>query len=171
MLGVDELKYYLQLIKRECSLIDALFYLIKLKTMLFIQRSFILMLFICCTLSVKSQTVNPARPYSPFRINNGVVYISGQIAPASANGKPLDFEKEVTQVMTNISTILKDSGSSLPSVLNVVVYLKDINQYAAFNKIYSTYFKTPFPARSCVEVKDLAAGANIEISAIAAVDR
>jgi len=128
------------------------------------------LLLICCVLSAKSQTSNSPKPYSNYRIHNGLIYISGQIALSGETGKLINssFDSEANQVIQNIKTILKQSGSDLSSIINVVVYIKDISQYAAFNKLYMKYFKRPFPARSCVVVKDLAAGANIEIAAIAA---
>lgn len=136
-------------------------------------KSFIAVLLVSFSLSAKSQTNTPPRPYSPYRISAGTVYLSGQIAPpkAGTSTNPSGFDTEVAEVMNNISTILKTAGSDLSNVINVVVYLKDINQYAAFNKVYVTYFKAPLPARSCVAVKDLAAGANVEIAVIAELNK
>jgi 2-iminobutanoate/2-iminopropanoate deaminase len=52
-------------------------------------------------------------------------------------------------------------------VLSVTVYLKDIKQFEEFNQVYQRYFHAPFPARTCVAVKELVMGASVEISVIA----
>lgn len=97
------------------------------------------------------------------------MFISGQIGVSQLAGKVVQssFETEVNQAMENIKTILDDSGSDLSLVINVVVYLKDMSRYTEFNRIYLKYFNAPFPSRSCVAVKELAGGANIEVAAIA----
>ncbi|ASZ13481.1 Rid family detoxifying hydrolase [Chitinophaga pendula] len=122
-------------------------------------------------LPVFSQEKQPVRPYSSARASHGMLYVSGQVGIDPATGKLANetFEKEVSVVMGNIREILRQSGIDLSAIVNVTVYLKDMSQYAVFNRLYTLYFTAPFPARSCVAVKDLAAGANLEVSVVASL--
>jgi len=135
-----------------------------------LKKLSLLVLLWCSGFMVKAQTANTAKPFSAYQVHNGVIYVSGQIGVSPATGKLVNtsFNAEVNQVMDNIKGILNSAGSNMASVINVTVYLKDISQYAAFNQAYSKYFSEPYPARACVAVKDLAAGANLEIAVIAA---
>jgi 2-iminobutanoate/2-iminopropanoate deaminase len=68
-------------------------------------------------------------------------------------------------MMQNLKAILKASQSDLSSVINVVVYLKNMNRYAEFDKIYFKYFSAPYPSRS-YRLAGLAGRANIETSVL-----
>ncbi|MBP5565149.1 MAG: regulator, partial [Lachnospiraceae bacterium] len=72
------------------------------------------------------------------------------------------------QVMENLSAVLEASGSSLSKAVKTTCFLKDINDFAAFNNIYAEYF-TKKPARSCVEVANLPKGALVEVEVIAEI--
>jgi len=126
-------------------------------------------LLVCFAVIAKSQNTSAPRPYSPYRVLNGTVYLSGQIAISQTTGKLVDtsFELELAEVMKNVKTILTEAGSDLSSVVNVIIYLKDMDRYAEFNKLYVSYFNAPLPARTCIAIKDLPAGANIEIAVTA----
>lgn len=136
-----------------------------------ISRFILMFTLLAGTLPGFSQDKQPVRPYSSARASHGMLYVSGQIGINPVTGKLANetFEKEVSTVMGNIREILHQSGLELSAIVNVTVYLKDISQYAAFNKLYTSYFTAPFPARSCVAVKDLALGASLEISVVAAL--
>ena len=69
--------------------------------------------------------------------------------------------------MENLGRILTENGYSFDDVVNATVYLSDINDYAALNKVYATYFPKGFPARACIGGASLVAGFKVEISAIA----
>ncbi|WP_162996788.1 Rid family detoxifying hydrolase [Mucilaginibacter kameinonensis] len=135
------------------------------------MRPGLILLFFLATFSVNAsaQSVNTVRPYSTYKVSNGVVYASGQVGISATTGKLVttSFEAEVNEVMQNISRLLKESGSDFSSVINVVVYLKDINRYAEFNKVYTKYFNAPYPARTCIAVADLPLGASVEIAVTA----
>lgn len=135
-----------------------------------IGRFILMFTLLAGALPVLSQDKQPVKPYSSARASHGMLYVSGQIGIDPVTGKLANetFEKEVSAVMGNIRDIIRQSGLTLSDIVNVTVYLKDINQYAAFNKLYTSYFTAPFPARSCVAVKDLALGASLEISVVAA---
>lgn len=137
--------------------------------MIFFSRASLLIVLLTMTLSVKSQVNRSTKPYSSFRISNGLIFISGQIGISKRDSGVAhsSFEIEVIQAMQNLKTVLNESESDLSSVINVVVYLRNMDQYTEFNSIYLKYFEFPFPSRSCVAVKELASGANVEISAVA----
>lgn len=107
-------------------------------------------------------------PYSPAVEAGGLVFVSGQIG--RSNGKLVtdSFEAEAHQVMKNVGQILADTKLSFNDVVNVTIYLKDMKRYDETNAVYRSYFTTVrLPARVCVAVADLPAGASIEISAVA----
>lgn len=107
-------------------------------------------------------------PYSQGTEFNGLCFFSGQIAldPSSGEMIQTSFEHEVHQVMRNISNLLKDSELNFCDILKVNISLTDMNNFAVFNDIYSTYVVEPYPARACVGVSSLPRGANVEIEVI-----
>ena len=69
--------------------------------------------------------------------------------------------------MENVKAILEAAGTSLENVVKTSIFLKDLNDFAAVNEVYGTYFTENPPARSCVQVAKLPKDAVIEIEAIA----
>ena len=69
--------------------------------------------------------------------------------------------------MENIKHILQESNSSLKDVVKCSIFLSNMNLFKSVNKVYSTYFSEPYPARETIEVSGLPKNVNIEISAIA----
>jgi 2-iminobutanoate/2-iminopropanoate deaminase len=109
-------------------------------------------------------------PYTPAIRVGGFLFISGQIGlkPGSSELAGPDFENETRQVLDNIIAILKNAGYDASDVLQCTVYLKDINDFAKMNSVYSTYFQPGrFPTRAAVEVSNLVRNARIEVSALA----
>lgn len=117
-----------------------------------------------------AQKTSPAvaPPYSPARQAGQTLYVSGQIARTAA-GQDVrgSIEEETRQVMDNLGRILKANGYDYDDIVNATVYLADINDYAAMNTVYASYFKNGFPARACVGGATLVFGFKVEISAIA----
>lgn len=109
-------------------------------------------------------------PYSQAVVVNGLVVTSGQIAinPASGNVEAATIEAQTEQVCTNLKNVLEASGSSLEKAVKTVCFLKDMNDFAAFNAVYGKYF-TEKPARSCVAVKQLPKDVLVEVEVIAEV--
>lgn len=95
---------------------------------------------------------------------------SGQIPinPATGNIEATDIQAQAAQVCENLKAVLEAAGSSLDKVLKTTCFLKDINDFAAFNEVYARYF-TEKPARSCVGGLQLPKGALVEIEVIAEV--
>ncbi len=107
-------------------------------------------------------------PYSQAVEVNGMLYTSGQIALDPATGALVGntIEEQAEQVMKNLAAILKEAGTKPENVVKTLCFLTDINDFAAFNEVYSRYF-TEKPARSCVEVSSLPKGAICEVEVIA----
>ena len=108
-------------------------------------------------------------PYSHAYVINGLVFTSGQI-PAIPEGGPMPsgIEAQAEQSCRNVGAVLKAAGSDFEHVVKTTCFLADMADFAAFNKVYEKYFVSK-PARSCVAVKTLPAGALCEIEAIAEV--
>jgi 2-iminobutanoate/2-iminopropanoate deaminase len=78
-----------------------------------------------------------------------------------------EFEVHVRQCMANVESILKAAGTDLDHVLKVVVFLKDMDNFARLNAVYNTFWPGDKPARSCVQVARLPLDVDVEIEAIA----
>ena len=97
--------------------------------------------------------------------------MSGQIALNSETGTVEGHILEQTHLaLTNLNNVLEAAGSRLDNVLKTTVFMKDINDFAAMNEVYASYFKKCPPARTTIEVANLPKGARVEIDAIAVVD-
>ena len=107
-------------------------------------------------------------PYSQAVVVNGLVFTSGQIAinPASGNVEAATIEAQTEQVCTNLKNVLEASGSSLEKAVKTVCFLKDMNDFAAFNEVYAAFLGEHRPARVCVEVSNIAHGCLLEMDAI-----
>lgn len=111
-------------------------------------------------------------PYSQAVIANGMVYTSGQIGlvPGTKDFAGDDLEAQTRQVLKNLEAVLVAAGSGLDRVVKTMVFLADMNDFAAFNPIYAEAFDAAKPARSTVQAAALPLGARVEIEAIALVD-
>ncbi len=107
-------------------------------------------------------------PYSQAKVTGNLIFTSGQIGIDPAAGKITaeDVVGQSEQVCKNIGEILKAAGADFDHVVKTDCFLADINDFAAFNEVYAKYF-TGKPARSCVEVANLPAGALVEVEVIA----
>ena len=109
-------------------------------------------------------------PYSQAKVVGNFVFTSGQIAINPANGEieAVTIEEQTKQVCENIKNLLEASGSDLDSVVKTTCFLKNMEDFAAFNAIYAEYF-TSKPARSCVAAKQLPKDVLVEVETIALV--
>ncbi|MDE7231051.1 MAG: RidA family protein [Oscillospiraceae bacterium] len=110
-------------------------------------------------------------PYSQAKVYESVMFSSGQIPIDPATGELVSggIEEQTHRVCQNLKAVLEAAGSSLEKVIKTNCYLKDINDFAAFNKVYAEYF-TEKPARSCVGGLQIPKGALVEVEVIAQVD-
>ena len=109
-----------------------------------------------------------AASYSQAMKVNNLIFVSGQI-PFTPDGKPVEgtITDKANQCLQNVKNILEASNSSLNHIVKVNVFLTDMNDFQEFNKLYATYFNEHKPARSCVAVKTLPLGVDVEVEAIA----
>jgi 2-iminobutanoate/2-iminopropanoate deaminase len=109
-------------------------------------------------------------PYSQAIKHNGLVFISGQIPLDPASGELVggDISAQTSRVLKNLTAILEAAGSGLDKVLKTTVFLKDMNDFAAMNKIYGETFGAHKPARATVEVSRLPRDVSVEIELVAA---
>lgn len=108
-------------------------------------------------------------PYSQAVEVNGVIYTSGMIPVIPATGEIVEggVEAQTKQVFDNLAALLGAAGSGLDKIFKTTVFIKDMNDFAAVNGVYATYFDGDFPARSCVEVARLPKDVLIEVEVIA----
>lgn len=113
----------------------------------------------------------PVGPYSPGMTLDRLVFVSGQGATDPATGELAgpDVATQTEQVFRNMEAILKAAGTDLSHVLRCGVFIVDMRDFKAMNEVYGGFFAKEPPARSTVEVADLALGALVEIDAIAVV--
>ncbi|SFA49458.1 endoribonuclease L-PSP [Parageobacillus thermantarcticus] len=109
-------------------------------------------------------------PYSQGIIVNNMFYSSGQI-PLTPEGEMVqgDIKAQTHQVFQNLKAVLEAAGASLDTVVKTTVFLKNMDDFAAMNEVYSQYFTNHKPARSCVEVARLPKDALVEIEVVALV--
>jgi reactive intermediate/imine deaminase len=125
-------------------------------------------------LAAGPQFYPPANPKSPFSeaVKAGdFLIVSGQIGLRPGETAP-PFEEQTKHAMDNIAAVLGRHGASMNDVVKCTVFLTDISRFAAFNDIYTSYFKPGrLPARSAVAVAALGAGSSLEVECWAYVAR
>lgn len=108
-------------------------------------------------------------PYSQAVEANGTLYVSGQVPIDPATGKLVEggIQEQTGQVMKNIGAILEAAGYSYGDVVKSVCLLSDMDNFAAMNEVYGSYYTHDNPARAAFGVVRLPLGALIEIETIA----
>lgn len=107
-------------------------------------------------------------PYSQAIEINGMVYTSGQLPIDYKTGlMSTDVEEQTEQSLKNVLAILKEAGLDFSNIIKTTVFIKEMNDFPRINKVYESFFKDSYPARSCVEVARLPKDALVEIEVIA----
>jgi len=108
-------------------------------------------------------------PYSQGICAGDYVFTSGQVGLDPATGKMVEggTTAQARRIMENLRAILEAANSDFSKVVKVTVYLSDINDFSAFNEVYSEYFPSDPPARSAFQVAALPLGALVEIEMVA----
>ncbi len=108
-------------------------------------------------------------PYSQAVRAGQLLFISGQIPldPATGNLVGGDITVQTHRAMRNLGAILMAAGASLDHVVRITVFLADLNDFPGMNQAYASYFRSPPPARSTVQVARLPRDVRVEIDAIA----
>ena len=107
-------------------------------------------------------------PYSQAIAAGQLIFTSGQIPLVPETGIPIEgsISQQAEQVLKNLSAVLQAAGCGLEDVVKTTCFLRNMNDFAEFNEVYTKYF-TGKPARSCVEVSALPKGSLVEMEAIA----
>ena len=107
-------------------------------------------------------------PYSQAYLCGKTLFTSGQIAidPKNNEFSGGDIKEQTKRVIENLGAILNEAGFDFCDVVKTTCFLKNMDDFSAFNEVYSTYF-TSKPARSCVAAKELPKCALVEIELIA----
>lgn len=108
-------------------------------------------------------------PYSQANQIGNLVFTSGQIPldPDTMEVVEGGIEEQTEQVMKNLFAVLHKAKASAATIVKTTCYIKDMNDFAAFNAVYGKYFPDFEPARSCVEVARLPKDVLVEVEAIA----
>jgi|TARA_Y100001949_G_scaffold168779_1_gene167944 2-iminobutanoate/2-iminopropanoate deaminase len=108
-------------------------------------------------------------PYSQAIAAGQLLFLSGQIPLDPATGKLVDggIAEQTHRVMSNLREVLTAAGSSFDNVVRTTIFLADMNDFAAVNEVYGSYFENPAPARVCVQAAALPMKARVEIDAVA----
>ncbi|REE66502.1 2-iminobutanoate/2-iminopropanoate deaminase [Paenibacillus taihuensis] len=109
-------------------------------------------------------------PYSQAVKLGNMLFTSGQI-PLTAEGVLVEggIEEQTHQVFRNLEAVLAEAGATFADVVKATVFIKDMNQFAALNSIYASYFGDHKPARSTVEVARLPKDVLVEIELIVSI--
>jgi reactive intermediate/imine deaminase len=107
-------------------------------------------------------------PYSQAVSAGGAVYLSGQVGLDPKTGELVTggLEAEARRVFENLAAVAEAAGSSLAAAVRVTIYLVDLGQFTAVNRIMQEYFREPYPARVTIGVAALPRGAAIEVDCI-----
>ena len=119
-----------------------------------------------------TQAPSPIGPYNQAILHGNMLYTSGQIAIDPKTGDlVLDtIEQETKLVMENLQAILTEAGMTFENVLKSTIFISDMDNFGAINKVYGSYFNdATAPARETVEVARLPKSVNVEISVIASL--
>jgi len=116
---------------------------------------------------------NAIGPYSQAVRGGQFIFVSGQISIDPATQKMIggDIGQQTKRVLQNIAGILEAAGSSMNKVVRCVVYLKNMSDFEAMNKVYGRIFGAPLPARTTIAVAGLPKGGLVMIEATALVKR
>jgi 2-iminobutanoate/2-iminopropanoate deaminase len=113
-------------------------------------------------------------PYSQAQVvrlhgGNRMVFTAGQVGLDPATGKLVegDVEAQTERVLQNLTAVLRGAGLGLSDVVKTTVFLADMNDFQAMNRVYGRFFGEALPARSTVAVAGLPLGARVEIEAVA----
>lgn len=104
-------------------------------------------------------------------VHNGLIYISGQGANDAGDVQGADITSHTTKVMNNVKKLVEAGGGSMDSILQLTVYLGNLDFYDGMNKVFKTYFPHGGPARTTVSVAGVPGKSLLEINCIAAVVR
>jgi len=111
----------------------------------------------------------PIGPYSHANLVGNTLYVSGQVAKDAKTGEMTvnDIKAETKKVMENIGAILAEAGMDYTNIVKTTIFCVNLDDFAAINEMYGSFFTGNYPARETVQVSRLPLNVNVEISVIA----
>ena len=111
----------------------------------------------------------PKGHYSPGIEHHGVIYVSGQLPMTLDTREPFtgDIAEQTELALRNVEAVLKEAGSDLSRVMQMTIYVSDMELWGKVNETYARVMGDHRPARAIVPVTELHFGTKIEIQAIA----
>jgi 2-iminobutanoate/2-iminopropanoate deaminase len=111
-------------------------------------------------------------PYSQAIRAGSLLFLSGQIPLDPETGQLIegDIAAQTRRVFENLKAVLEAAGATFDHVVRTTVYVADMNDFAAVNEVYGTYFSSPAPARATIQAARLPKDARVEIDLIASFD-
>jgi endoribonuclease L-PSP, putative len=108
-------------------------------------------------------------PYVQARMVNGWLFASGQVPLDPQTGEVVgtSIEEQTKQVLKNISAVLEEAELTPDHIVKTTCFLKNMDDFTAFNATYETLFNDIYPARSTVEVARLPKDVLVEVEIIA----
>ena len=117
---------------------------------------------------ISSKILPPVGPYSAALDLGDLLFISGQLGARADKTLPEDVCAQAQNSLSNIQALLAEAGMSMDNLVKCAVFLTDMNDFAAVNTVYASFFpNAPYPTRSAVAVAALPLGAKVEIEGIA----
>lgn len=110
----------------------------------------------------------PGNPFSDGVVAGNTLYVAGQQGPdAKGNVTTTDITEQATNAIAAIKKVVEQAGFKMTDIVNVTVYMTDLNDVPKMNEVYKKLMPDPKPARATVQVAGLIGGAKIEIAVIA----
>ena len=122
------------------------------------------------TVVLSGKAPKPLGPYSQAIMSGNLVFVSGQIPVDPVTGAVVtgNIETQTRVVFANIQNILSEAGASLMDIVKISLYLTDLGDFDAVNKVFCEIFVKDAPARETLQVAALPKSVGIEVSVIAA---
>ncbi|VDA99470.1 RidA/YER057c/UK114 superfamily protein [Olavius algarvensis spirochete endosymbiont] len=110
-------------------------------------------------------------PYSQGIRTRDFVFVSGQLPVDPNNNEiPEGIANQTERSLRNVQAVLKSADCTMNDVVEVLIFLKNMNDFAAMNQVYEQFFEVPYPSRAVVEVAGLPLDVLVEIKATAIAD-
>lgn len=137
------------------------------------RRLLVAALLACAPVAAAAQPVPADLPFSDVVRAGDLLFLSGELGrrPGSTQLVKGGIGPETEQTLKNIEATLRREGASLRDVVKCTVFMADMREWAALNRVWVRMFRKPYPARSALGVTGLALGARVEIECVAYVPR
>lgn len=111
----------------------------------------------------------PIGPYSPAVTTEGLLFCSGQGPLDPATGQLVEggIGPQTERTLRNLGALLEAAGLDFGDVVKTTCYLRDMDDFTAFNEVYATFFPEPYPARTTIQAARLPLDISVEVEAIA----